>query len=172
MVPSEIQKLEFIEHIKINSIYYLNPPKLAFYLKNWNFALIVDDFVIYCLCKFQVKIFIFEFLEIFKVPHLAWKHMACVPMFTNFKPKGTVFCLYCLMTILCSYVIFYGCIAFWSPLLPDDFLFCRCVPTHLFILTFWEIYAISSIHHLILSDNVLVITMVNHIIFNHEFLFY
>jgi hypothetical protein len=34
MVPSEIQKLEFIEHIKINSIYYLNPPKLAFYLKN------------------------------------------------------------------------------------------------------------------------------------------
>jgi hypothetical protein len=105
------------------------------------------------------------------VPHLASKHMACVPMFPNLKPMGTVFCLCCLMTILCSYVIFHGCIAFWSPLLPDDFLFCRCVPTHLFILTFREIYAISSIRHLMLSDNVLVITMVNHIIFNHEFWF-
>jgi hypothetical protein len=47
---------------------------------------VVGDYVTYRLCKFQVKIFIFEFLAIFKLtPALAWKHMAQAPMFPNFK---------------------------------------------------------------------------------------
>ena len=50
---------------------------------------IVDDYVIYRLCKFQVKIAKFEFLAIFKLTHiLAWEHMAEAPMFPNFKPMN------------------------------------------------------------------------------------
>jgi hypothetical protein len=39
--------------------------KSAFYFKKLKLCPIVDDYVIYFLCKFQVKIYKFEFFEIF-----------------------------------------------------------------------------------------------------------
>ncbi len=47
--------------------------------------IVVDDYVVYRWCKFQVIIDIFEFFIIFYVAYtLAWKHMASAPMFPNF----------------------------------------------------------------------------------------
>jgi len=47
--------------------FFKKSPKISVSLKNLKLCSIVDDYVIYRLCKFEVKIAKFEFLAIFKL---------------------------------------------------------------------------------------------------------
>jgi hypothetical protein len=50
---------------RIDDFHLKNRQKLACYFIKFKLCLIVDDYVTYRLCKFQVKIFIFECVAIF-----------------------------------------------------------------------------------------------------------